>query len=220
MIEEDDRIKVEEVPEPDFKMKYYEITDNLIKYMTAMSRKTFEYKELFYFYKHFLKINHSSYFKNYSMENGLSIELHHAIFTLNDITRAVAVKQLEKYGYLKTFNVTEEVARLHFEFKVGLTPLDPTSHELVHSDAIEIHPDIIIGKWEDFYGEYYNYLSERDIKNYNLAMKMLETSVKMPEMLEYKPVILETPLSNMINSEKLNELVVNSRIKLLDGENK
>jgi hypothetical protein len=147
----------ESIPEPDFDMTYHEVTLGLTKYLTSLVRKTPEFRNFMTFVKTFLDVSRCSFYEDYSMKNGFIIELHHYPFSLFDICEAVATKMLKENSYFKAFFVLEEVALLHYKFLVGLTPLNPTAHDLAHNNELKIHPKIIIGEWKELYKEYFPY---------------------------------------------------------------
>ena len=210
-------IKLDEIPDPGFDMKYFDYDEKAVKRTEACIRSSFEYRELVAFMKSNLDVNHCSFYPEYGSINGLTIELHHSPFTLYDITEAVIRRMMKECGYWETFRVVEEVNRLHYEFKIGLTPLNPTAHKLVHSGSLEVHPKIVIGFWKEFYGEYNNYLGEDAFKKYNTAIdfeKGIE-SPKVPKIMEYKPTKLESPVK-LIDIEMVDKLCINSKLKLLE----
>lgn len=211
--DENNVIHIDDIPKFDFDMKYYSIDEKYLKYVDKMVRKTFEYRELFKFIKQVLDVNHCSYYKDYSMKDNYTIELHHSPFTLYDIVEAVASKQLSRDGYVCTFKITEEVTRLHYQFKVGLTPLNPTAHKLVHNQVLPIHPKIILGYWKEFYGEYNAYLGKTALNHYDEVID-LENKIdnpSVPKIMEYDPVKIEMPI-NMITSKEFNKIVIEPKL--------
>lgn len=210
-------IKIDEIPDTNFDMKYYEYDTKDIGRVEKIIRSSEEYRSFIQFMKQNLDVNHCSFYEGYSMKNGLTIELHHSPFTLYNITEAVIVKFMNRDKYWETFRVAEEVIRLHYEFKVGLTPLNPTAHKLVHNGVLKVHPKIVIGDWKSFYGEYNAYLSEDAILNYKEAID-LETKggVDIPKIMEYNPTSLETPNNKMITSDFIDRLCIESKIKQLE----
>lgn len=209
-------IHINEIPDPGFDMKYYEYDSKDVTRVEKLIRSSEEYRSFIQFMKQNLDVNHCSFYEGYSMKNGLTIELHHSPFTLYNITEAVIVRILNKYKYWESFRVAEEVVRLHYEFKVGLTPLNPTAHKLIHNGALKVHPKIVIGDWKSFYGEYKAYLSEDAITNYNEAIDLEKKGgVDIPKIMEYNPTKLETP-NKMITSDFIDKLCIESKIKQLE----
>jgi hypothetical protein len=223
-IPKEEFIKIEDVPEPDFDMKYKIIGVPLYKYITRLVRTTYEYKEFIYFLKNFLDVDHCSYYEGYSIKNGFTIEIHHSPFTLFDICEVVAQKQYkENDGYIETFKVCEEVTRLHYEFKVGLVPLNPTAHELVHSDAIKIHPKLLLNDgWKTFEKEYREFMSEDLMSKYLETVKYEDDHdyKQFPKILERKEIKLDVPKFKSLQSIDLNKLVVQNKMKLLEESDK
>ena len=75
----------DEIPEPSYDGKYRALDVPLVKYMTGRVRKTIEYHNLIDYMKKTMNINTCSFYKDYSMDKGFTIELHHAPLTLFDI---------------------------------------------------------------------------------------------------------------------------------------
>lgn len=211
-------ITIDKIPDPEFDMKYYEYDEKAVKRTEALIRSSFEYRELISFMKNNLDVNHCSFYPEYGSINGLTIELHHSPFTLYDITEAVIRRMMKEYGYWESFRVVEEVNRLHYEFKVGLTPLNPTAHKLVHSGSLVVHPKIVLGFWKEFYGEYNNYLGEDAFNKYNAAIDLEKgiKDIKVPKILEYKPSKLDSPVK-LIDVKLVDKLCINDKLKKLES---
>ena len=219
--DENNIIHIDEIPDPGFDMKYYEFDEKQVKKVEVGIRSSFEYRGIIQFIKHNLNVNHCSFYEGYSMKNGLTIELHHSPFTLYDITEAVMAKSIKEKGYWETFRIIEEVNRLHYEFKIGLTPLNPTAHKLVHNQTLAVHPKIVIGFWKDFYGEYQAYLSEAAVSKYREMVDMEsknDEDLKIPKILEYKPTIIQSPIQ-AITQELVDKLYIDSKLNKLEEYN-
>lgn len=222
--DKDGVIHLEEIPNPDFDMKYYEYNEKAIKKLEIAIRGSFEYKGLFLFIKTYLNVDHCSFYEGYSMKNGLTIELHHAPFTLYDITEAVVAKSVHDKGYFETFRVVEEVNKLHYQFLIGLTPLNPTAHKLVHSGKLPVHPKIIIGNWKEFYTMYQAFLNETAVKKYEdaLALEEAKKEVEIPMIMNYKPSRIESSIK-LPTPEEIQKWIVDSKLAKLEdlsGESK
>jgi hypothetical protein len=212
-------IHFDKVPEPDFDMTYHKVTPELIKYFTTMTRRTPEYRSFIQFVKNFLDVNRCSFYENFSMENGFTVELHHHPFSLYDLCEAVSQKHYKENGYVETFFVVEEVLMLHYSFMVGLTPLNPTAHDLVHSDELPIHPAIIIGEWRKLYKEYFHYLNEAAIKKYDdlIRIENNEKVIQFPKILRMDPQkIVVKGVLNIIDEKHLNNLMIEKKMKEVD----
>jgi hypothetical protein len=212
-------ILLDSVPEPDFDMKYRKITPELLKYFSMTVRRTPEYKSFIQFVKNFLDVSQCSFYEDYSMKNGFTIELHHHPFSLYDICEAVANKQMKKNNYVETFRVLEEVLLLHYKFMVGLTPLNPTAHDLVHSEVLKVHPAIIIGEWRKLYNEYLSYLSKTAINKYDalFAVERDNKNAEFPKILEMnRSKLVIKGMTNVIDEKTFNKLMIENKIKQVD----
>jgi hypothetical protein len=156
---------------------------NIIKYLF---RQSFEYKNLIYFMKNTLDLSYCAFFPNYSYKNGFIIQLHHAPFTLDDITKTIINKYLVLNKKYNLHDICEELAIIHYTFQVGLIPLNPTVHKLVHADKIVIHPDLVFGNWEKWYNDNIDYHSLELNNKYILLKEYQKTHDKMefPNILE------------------------------------
>jgi hypothetical protein len=212
-------IRLDEVPEPEFDMTYRKVTPELIKYLTSQARKSPELKYYIHFLKNYLDISKCSFFENYSMKNGYLIELHHYPFSLFDICEAVASKKLSENGYYETFMVLEEVVLLHYQFIVGLIPLNPTAHKLAHVNELEIHPDMIVGEWREFYTLYAPFLSQTAVRKYEELIEIEKTTKepRFPVILELNPLEIDVKgIKKVINENELNTLMIETKIKELN----
>jgi hypothetical protein len=214
----EETIKIDDIPAPNFDMKYTEITVPLVKYITKLVRSTFEYKEYIQILKNYLDVNRCAFYEGYSIKNGFTIEIHHSPFTLFDICETVANKHLSASNFIETFKVCEEVTRLHFEFKVGLVPLNPTAHELVHSGVLPIHPSIVLGNWKQFENEYKEYMSEELKVKYMNTIEFEATNdfTKFPKILERNELKLDVKGQNSLTGFSIDKLIVESKMKLLE----
>jgi hypothetical protein len=212
-------IHLDEVPEPDFDMTYTKASLELIKYFTAVARKTPEYKAFIQFLKNYLDISKCSFFENYSMKNGFIIELHHHPFSLFDICEAVSQKQLSEKNYIETFSVIEEVLLLHYKFWVGLIPLNPTAHDLVHMNELKLYPQMLVGEWKNLYKEYFPYLSQTAIKKYDelIEAENKKETLVFPDILKMKPIKVSiNGIENVIDEKELNKLMIEKKMKEVD----
>ena len=209
-------IKVIDIPEVTLTGKYKIIDNKTIGYIEKRIRNSYEYRAFINYLKHTLDINTCSFYEGYSIENGFKIEIHHSPLTLFDYTLTVCNKHMElNDGFFYDLEVAEEVTRLHFLFKVGLVPLNPTAHELVHSGNLEIHPDLIIGDYQSFIQEYEKWLPD-NVRDKLIHIEELKEkdSKEMPVILNKQPIKLMSPYKKLsINSM---ENIVVDKIKLLE----
>lgn len=214
----DEWIKFEDIPTPEVDMKYNFMSVPIIKYFTTMVRGSFEYKAIIQHMKSYMDFDKCAYYEGYSIKNGFSIELHHSPFTLFDICEAVANKHLTEKGYMKTMEVCEEVALLHFQFKVGLVPLNPTAHKLFHSGSLEIHPGLIKGYWKEFYEEYKEFISEEAKMKYDRMEELTknDTQPNLPKILVRHETRIDVKNQMKLGSIDLTKLLIDSPTKRLE----
>lgn len=156
----DEVFEIEEIERPERCMKYETLSKKIISNIERVIRASYHYKIFIYYLKNTLHLDECAFYEGFSSSNGLGVEIHHSPFTLYEYTYAVAKKHLEEKGYFKIMEVANEVSMLHYQFMVGLIPLNTTAHKLVHSQQLTIHPDLVLGDWESFYIQYQDYASD------------------------------------------------------------
>ena len=121
-------------------------------------------------YRQFLKncemrFRKSKTYKNYKaslMEYGLdhcqvhgyinstmaTLEMHHAILTLFDVSMLITEHLLNTIGYVDTFMVVQALKEEHKNHNIALVMLSKTPHQVYHNDrSYIIHPDMCVGNW-------------------------------------------------------------------------
>ena len=142
-----------EIFETEKEKKFY------IKNIEKLIRTSTEYTKFIKYLRADLEFNKCAILNELTTAS-VSIELHHAPFTLYDLVESVVNKRIDKAFPLTTFSIAEEVMLLHYTNAVGLVPLSKTMHELVHSgDSDIIDKKMIIGNYEQFEREYSPFFS-------------------------------------------------------------
>ena len=103
---------------------------------------------------------------------GLTLEYHHYPFTLYDIVETVVNKKIINDERFTTFDVTDEVLKLHQKNHVGLVKLCKTAHELVHAGQIYVNLKSVFGDVNSFINVYSSYIPDETIINYNKLIDM------------------------------------------------
>lgn len=212
-----------------FNPRYYIRDKNkadLIKYFEKGIRDSFEYRWLIDMFKTTLDVKSCVFFKGYSIENGMKLEFHHHPFTLFDYTEAVVNKQLEEHDddehglYVLENEVMREVCMIHYKLMVGLVPLDPTSHAQVHDHKLDIPPQLIIGNYQKFYSDYYNYISQEAKDKYNtyLELNPKDQELAFPTNYSYKPMIVNASNKNIITVDKVDRLLLADKLSHINNE--
>lgn len=162
---------------------------NYIKQVEKLIRASLEYRGLIKFLREEVDMTQCAYFyKVNTGMKGVKIEIHHAPFTLYDLTLIVLNRHIGEEHEANPFRIAEEVMRIHYEGKVGLIPLSNTVHELVHSDEPKVRVPIhyVFGDIVSFYEEYHLYME--DDQKAKLARSLAESEeVKtIPDVLQRK----------------------------------
>ncbi len=118
-------------------------------------------------------------FINTNMEN-ITIEMHHAILTLFDITLMITEHLLNTIGYVTTFDVVQLLKEEHRQNNVALVMLSKTPHQVYHNNSSQffIHPNMCFGKWPVLIEKYKLGLTQ------DLAFKLLHYLKKAIELGE------------------------------------
>jgi len=173
--------------------------------------------------KRTLKINGCSFYKDYNMVNGFIVELHHCPLTLFDIVQTIATKYYQENvddPHFEPWLVEEDVNKLHYEFLVGLTPLNGTCHKLVHSDKLKVHPSMVHGSWNKFASKHWDYMDDQSRKKIEdfreLAKKPIDS---VPSILKYKPVLISNVKYKSLGSIHVEKFIID-KLKTKFLENK
>lgn len=166
------------------------------KFITMLKmkiRNTLEYRSYIEFLKKYRGMHKSYVLPQVRIDTGkkYSIELHHDPFTMFEIIDIVVTKREACGESLDVFDIMEEVLELHYDGKVGLVPLDITSHELCEKSLIFIPLQDIYQRYDLFYDEY-DALCEIPQK----IRTKLEIMIELSEKLESGVV-----MSDMLNPE-------------------
>lgn len=164
-----------------------------ITMIKSQVRTSPEYREYIDFLKKHRGMFRSHVLPQASIEVGkrYSIEIHHEPFTLFEIIDIVLTKREALGESINPLQIMEEVMLLHYEDKIGLIPLDITTHELCEKGNIFIPLQDIYGRYDKFYDEY-SALCEIPDK----IEKKLEIKVELSEKLESGVI-----LSDMLHPE-------------------
>lgn len=138
-----------------------------IKQCVRQVRGSPEYRNFIAYLRGNLNLNRCVVLNKLDTET-VQVELHHHCYTLFDIIECVLNYLLSKKMPFNTFLVSYIVMQEHYSNNVGLVPLSSTIHELVHSDGIFIHKDLVIGNHQQFYDNYLPYMPKHLQDKYQL----------------------------------------------------
>lgn len=142
------------------------LTKKFIKSVESTIRRSPQYSEYIYYLSTTQNLTVDVYNGNISSEMATT-EFHHYPFTLYDIVEIIVNKHIHEKDQYTTFDIAEEVLRLHFENLIGLVKLTKTNHELVHAGKIFIPLDSVFGKVNTFTEIYKQYMFSDQIDKFN-----------------------------------------------------
>lgn len=196
--------------------------EKIISNIEKLIRNSFEYKHLIETYKIALDVKSCVFFKDFSLENGMRLEFHHHPFTLYEYTEAVINKYMEDNDcdYIIESEICEKVVLLHYYFKVGLVPLDATSHSQIHDKELDIHPDLIIGDYDKFYEEYKKYLSDYTKMRYTEYIESFhdDKDIVYPKNFNYIPTIINASNKHLLTTTKLDKFLIEDKINNVNND--
>lgn len=128
--------------------------NRFLKNVETLFRNTRDYK----YYKSFLMsigMNRCQFHSNISSDmDGMTIEMHHNMLSLFDITFIICEHMLNTQKYITEFDLVYLLEKVHKEHKVQLVMLSLTPHQLYHNSYLFVHPKMCFGKWWEFLEEY------------------------------------------------------------------
>jgi len=154
-------------PKP-FNYRFYEYDDEkklkkYIKSIETIVRSSIEYRAYIKYLKEEQDLTSCKFLSNIDGKDikGVSIEFHHYPFNLYEIVDTVLKKQTDFYSHsTNTFDVANEVMRIHYENMIGLVPLTKTVHELAHNGEVFINLKLVYGNVKKFIEDYNDYISQ------------------------------------------------------------
>lgn len=186
---------------------YYYPTDvkknkKFIKRIEATIRRSEEYSNYLGYLHQEMNLNNDVIFGNISADKA-KLEFHHYPFTLYDIVEIVVNKHIKKHDKFNSFQVSEEILRLHFQNKIGLALVAKTTHDLMHAGKLYIPMESVFGDVNSFVDEYRDYLFQDQIDKFNqLVTYDPDGDDKLPELdstidrIEMTKVLEELPSKN------------------------
>jgi len=159
-------LEIEDLQDYKWSFRDFDNDRNLLKYIKKLEkhvRSSYEYKQYIAYLKDKVNLTQCNYFHGIDIKDikGTSIEFHHYPFNLFEIVHTVLKKQTNNYLFApNSFDVVNEVAKIHYENIVGLVPLSKTVHELAHSGMVFISLNDIHGNIDTFTDKYGEFISE------------------------------------------------------------
>ena len=214
-----DRISEYLIPTPD-PMEYYvsieteKMKKSFIDRVEKLVRSSMEYRDYINFLKNYMDMNRCWFFQKVCQEktNGrkrISIEIHHAPFTLYDIVSTVIDRFQEEGRPLNALLIADEVMELHYANKVGLIPLSKTMHQVVHNSS-----KIKIPLYAT-YGNYTEILDEYDETNYSeILYDKLEREIEITKGLkpeDFDAISTEFTYINVPGYDEIEKLEVQKK---------
>lgn len=169
-------------------------TLDCIRKVERFVRSSQEYRQYIAYLRKEIDMTMCSFFNKITTKGArkVSIEVHHEPFTLFDITQIVVAKWVQQQKPINILLIAEEVAKIHYQGRVGLIPLSLTVHELVHEGKIFIPLQNVYGNYVDFVKEYSDYIPEETLAVLEAKLGFSKKMTKEDfSILETKYIYLE-----------------------------
>lgn len=190
--------------------KYFK---RFVKATEGLIRRSNEYRE---FVAHILGSGSRacSFLPGVSTEDA-TVELHHHPLTLYEVVEVVAEKRFVREEPVSTFDVADEVLRLHWEGMIGVIPLSRTVHQLAHDGEVFVGIDRSLGRVADFLREYADGTTEQH--RAKIEAMINDTKANRPysarDVLRLEPQRLRLRTPQFVEAE-----IGGATIMLLDGD--
>lgn len=148
-----------------------------IKSIESLIRNSLEYKRFIKYLKEEQDYTSCAFFNSIDIKEikNVGIEFHHYPFTLYDIVNIVLYKESNFFSQqVDTFDIANEVMRIHYEGIVGLVPLSKTLHQLAHSGNLFINFKIVSGNIEKFMNDYEMFIDQELLDNVHILDELSE----------------------------------------------
>lgn len=175
-----ERLKYNMDMEEKAKIKFVKIIEKLV-------RSSIEYRDYISFLRDHFDMNQCAYYNNIDNKDTyrVKIEVHHSPFTLYDIAYIILNKHFAMYGNnINLSSIVYEILEIHYKGIVGLIPLNKTIHDLTHNGYLFIPISYVFGNVEQFYQEYFNYMTEQQKELYEKNCNVDNETQVIPDFLK------------------------------------
>ncbi len=132
-----------------------------IKNVKRMVRNSNEYRTWVDYVK--ISMGYNKCFLSDESLGEVTLELHHHPISLENVIRIIVDTKLTTRQKFTSFEIAEEIIKLHYEFKIGFVILVTTLHEKFHNGFLPIGLDVVKGDWKSLLNDTIYYIDE-DIK--------------------------------------------------------
>ena len=95
-----------------------------------------------------------------------SLEMHHCMLNIYQITVLISDHLLNTYGTLTEFDLAEILRYEHVNNRIPIVMLCKTCHQQYHHKYLYVHPNMVFGKWWELIERYPSGLKDnKDIAN-------------------------------------------------------
>ena len=148
-----------------------------IKSIESIIRGSYEYRKFIKYLKEEQDYTSCAFFSDIDIKEikNVGIEFHHYPFTLYDIVQIVLYKESNFYNnQVNTYDIANEVMRLHYEGMVGLVPLSVSLHQLAHSGNLFINFKLTSGNVKEFIERYKLFIDQSLLDNIEILEDLSE----------------------------------------------
>ncbi len=165
-----------------------------VRTIEKLVRSSIEYREYISFLRDHFAMNECAYYNNINNKDSykIKIEVHHTPFTLYDIAYIILNKHFTMYGdNINLSSIVYEILEIHYRGIIGLIPLNKTIHDLTHNGYLFIPTSYVFGDIEQFYQEYFNFMTEQQKELYEKNCNADNEAQIIPEFLKKSLVYIK-----------------------------
>ena len=134
-----------------------------------------------------------------------SLEMHHCMLNIYDITVLITEHILNTYGAITEFDLSDILRYEHTQNRIPIVFLCKTCHQMYHHKYLYVHPNMIFGKWWELIENYKSGLN-RDLA-FKIMMylnKSLEDRYPIQEDKQKKLLALRDELMDWSKANEAN----------------
>ena len=223
---------------PFFDQEQYDILNpkDYAKFIADIERcirtQSYEYRTLINYLRECESMNKCTFLDNISNADTTSIKIHihHAPFTLFDISCAVVKKRLSIGESIDIFDIMNEVMWLHYMGYVGLVPVCETVHSLIHNQYLIVPFNVVRGNFQKFIDLYKPYIDPTTMDNFDNGLMLTQAYLnnepnnlilRQMQMFNLHPTYINYPnMQSLLERLSQSKNIIGNRIDTIKNKKK